>query len=94
MKDRMYTMKHRLREKYGMTIKEYNDMLESQGNVCAICGESEQVLHNGLPRLMAVDHNHSTGAVRGILCNNCNRLIGLAEEDTHLLEKAIAYLSQ
>lgn len=73
-----------LRFKYGITRVERDAMLESQGGVCAICLTPPVVPH--------VDHNHSTGAVRSILCIHCNTLLGHAKEDPARLRAAIAYL--
>jgi hypothetical protein len=94
IKDRQYAQKHRLREKFGITIDHYQALLDQQGGKCAICNGVEQVASNGISRLMAVDHNHDTGSIRGILCTNCNRAIGLLHDDPVILQKAIAYLTR
>lgn len=73
-----------LRRKYGITPEDTKSMLESQGGVCPICGQ--------LKSKMCVDHCHSTGAVRGILCDRCNKGIGHFCDDPSLLEAAIRYL--
>jgi len=79
--------------KYGLTASEYDDMMAEQGDLCAICGNPETCLgNNGEVKMLAVDHNHDTGEVRGLLCNNCNRAIGLLGDDPQLLLKAVAYL--
>lgn len=78
----------KLRKTYGITLEEYNAMLESQGGVCAICGGTEPA--EG--RMMAVDHCHATGKVRGILCSCCNRALGLFRDNTDYLKSAINYL--
>jgi predicted nucleic-acid-binding Zn-ribbon protein len=76
---------HRRRE-YGLTEEEYNNMVLSQNNMCAICNKpSERTLH--------IDHDHVTGRVRGLLCSNCNLGIGLLQEDLVVLNRAIEYLS-
>jgi len=75
---------------YGITIREYNQILKAQGGRCAICG--------CLPRTrrFAVDHDHKKSgreAVRGILCQKCNHeLLGAAHDDVKILRRAIAYL--
>lgn len=74
---------------YGITTAEYNEILTSQGGVCAICG--------GAPdkerwKKLAIDHNHSTGIVRGLLCSKCNKGIGSLRDNVELLFKAIEYL--
>jgi hypothetical protein len=76
---------HRRRE-YGLTEEEYNNMVLSQNNMCAICNKpSDRTLH--------IDHDHITGKVRGLLCSNCNLGIGLLQEDLIILDRAIEYLS-
>lgn len=73
---------------YGIDRTEYGHMLTLQGGVCAICGET-CVSGNAL----AVDHDHKTGEVRGLLCANCNRGLGLFKDDPERIRKAIEYLS-
>ena len=77
-----------LKRKFGdsFTIDDYERLLKAQGGVCAICGK---INNNG--RELAVDHDHSTGKVRELLCTNCNTSFGLAGEDINVLEKMIAY---
>jgi hypothetical protein len=84
-----------LRAKYGISIEEYEAMLEAQGGVCAVCGKAESVVKTkaGTVSELAVDHNHATGRVRGLLCNKCNLAVGHLE--THGDHAAlIAYLTQ
>jgi hypothetical protein len=72
--------------KYGITLEEYEVMLKKQNGVCYICkGKPED-------KNMAVDHCHDTGKVRGILCENCNRGIGMFKHNVTLLKSAINYL--
>jgi hypothetical protein len=77
-----------LKKHFGITIDDYFDMLDSQGGGCAICDGRE----NGRYEYMSVDHCHKTGRIRGLLCSNCNRGIGLLRDDPELLEKAAKYL--
>ena len=81
-----------LRQKYGITLDQYDDMLSDQGGVCAICGEYN-VDRKDTHLRMPVDHCHKTGKVRGILCNRCNLVLGKVEDSIELLSKAINYLS-
>lgn len=77
-----------LKRRYGMTLEEYDAMLEAQGGGCFICGRPPREdisLH--------VDHDHSTGKVRGILCFCCNNALADFREDPTLFAKAAAYLS-
>jgi hypothetical protein len=71
--------------KYGLTESEYKNMFASQNNKCAICGID--IKDNGV-----VDHSHITNKVRGILCNKCNVLLGMARDNVDILKKAIDYL--
>ena len=74
--------------KYGLKPGEYDHMLEQQGGGCAICKQP-----CARERRLSVDHCHSTGRVRGLLCQNCNAAIGMFKDDTALLFRAIDYLS-
>jgi hypothetical protein len=82
----------RLKSKFGITLDDYNKMLEAQEGVCAICGEPERMMRKGTLRHLCVDHDHATGAVRGLLCASCNKAIGLMEDDTERLVAAAEYL--
>lgn len=73
---------------YGITETQYQAMLAAQGYACPIC---EKFFAAGTKP--AVDHSHTTGAVRGILCRKCNTAIGLMEDSVGMLERAIDYLS-
>ena len=97
-KNRGQYREHQLKYKYGITIADYNLMLNRQGGTCAICNEKnftrQKATHNNksVPMSLAVDHNHKTGKVRGLLCNGCNTSLGKFKDDPILLEKAIKYL--
>lgn len=69
-----------------LTNQEYRRMLASQGGACAICGVRPR------RRRLAIDHDHETGAIRGLLCGNCNLGIGHFADDPGLLQKAASYL--
>lgn len=79
--------KTELKKKYGITPQEYEQRLASQGGVCAICKQPPAGKDH------AVDHCHSTGAVRGILCSKCNTGLGQFQDSPELLLNAVAYLS-
>jgi hypothetical protein len=81
-------------KKFGITYEQYNQMLEEQNGVCAICGNKETALDNQSHKIRAltVDHNHKTGKVRGLLCMNCNRCLGLLKDSTDVLQSTINYL--
>jgi hypothetical protein len=82
-----------LTRKYGITLGEYEALLESQGGVCAICGEPELAANQYGPLPLAVDHCHGSGAVRGLLCSGCNTGLGKFRDDPELLRAASRYLS-
>ena len=77
---------------YGITLKEYLDMAEQQNFVCAICGKPNFPMKSISSGCLVVDHNHKTNKVRGLLCHNCNRALGLLQDNTETLESAINYL--
>lgn len=79
---------------YGMTMAEYAEMFHTQNGVCAICGKPEDRKANGKVRPMPVDHCHTTGAIRGLLCSFCNSVLGQAKDDIGVLRAAIRYLEK
>lgn len=85
---------YELKRQYGMSIEDYAKMLEVQKGVCAICKKPETHVKNGKLAMLAVDHCHSAGHVRGLLCVNCNLGIGYFKDDITALESAIAYLKK
>jgi len=88
------TESHRqlLRSRHSMTPAEYAAKFTAQDGRCALCGEPERSLVAGRPRRLAVDHNRATGAVRDLLCQVCNTLIGALEARVHLIGDAREYL--
>jgi hypothetical protein len=74
---------------YGMTIEEWNEMFASQNYRCAICGSKHPMHNNGH---FVVDHCHDLNFVRGILCGQCNSMLGLAKDDPDTLFDAAMYL--
>ncbi len=84
-----------MRKRYGITLERYNQMLAEQGGVCAICGQEETRVDHRTKRVsrLAVDHDHITGAVRGLLCHGCNNSLGATGDDPVVLAKAIVYLA-
>lgn len=81
-----------LKRTYGITYDDYQRMLEDQGYVCAICGEEGFVMKSTHKLKLVVDHCHTTGRVRGLLCHNCNRALGLLKDAPERLLKAVEYL--
>lgn len=89
-------LEQHLKYKYGVSHAEFTDAWNTQNGNCAIC-------ENELPDLMAydnrrrgyaIDHNHETGAFRGILCIKCNSLLGMASDSVDVLSAAIKYLEE
>ena len=77
---------------YGITIEQYESMLMQQNNVCAICLRAETATNRGKVKRLAVDHCHTTGKVRGLLCHNCNTTLGKYEDKPELIKRFIEYL--
>lgn len=73
---------------YGITLEEYRGTLNNQGGGCAVCTSTTS--RGG--RALAIDHDHNTGKIRGILCSDCNTALGLLKDSPELLAKATAYL--
>lgn len=79
--------------KYGITLEQYDAKMDEQGGLCAICRQPETRKHRaGQTYSLAVDHDHNTGAVRGLLCRDCNRGIGVFGDRADLIEAAAHYL--
>lgn len=78
-----------LKMKYGITLAEYEILAEVQNHVCAICKKPQM---NG--RRLAVDHDHRTGKIRGLLCGKCNFALGYLNDNPVLADIAAAYLRE
>lgn len=76
-------------DRYGISINDYELLLEACGNRCQIC-----LKENANNRRLSVDHNHETGVIRGVLCINCNSALGLFRDSPELMELAIKYLKE
>lgn len=87
------TKTYHFQYKYGITADKYQEMLHAQGGVCAICQKPEvRKGRSGKTMPLCVDHNHDTGAVRGLLCHACNVSLGQFYESVEVLQRAIDYL--
>ena len=80
-------LKGLLKKKFNITIEEYDHILESQNHVCKICSQTCTQNHR-----LSIDHDHTTGKVRGLLCNPCNVGLGRFNDNIDLLDRAIQYL--
>ncbi len=85
-----YRKNVKLKNKFGITLNDYNDMFAAQSGCCKICGKHQQEFKKAL----CVDHCHTTGKVRALLCNNCNTMIGMAFENKEILLNGIKYLEE
>lgn len=81
-----------LRKTYDIGYDDFHRMFEDQNGVCKICGSKGFALVRNQKVLLVVDHCHTTGTVRGLLCHNCNRALGLMQDNTETLKSAVRYL--
>jgi hypothetical protein len=87
-KGKVYNRRKKLKS-LGITEEKYNEIFESQNFVCAICKKEKDAVRD-----WHLDHNHNTGFVRGILCPQCNVMLGFAKDDSNTLRNAIEYLEK
>lgn len=89
---RMETLGHRrdlnYKRKFGITLEQYNEMFLKQNGLCLGCYKHQK----DDKRAFAVDHNHTTGKVRGLLCGNCNVALGNAKDSPTILRRLADYL--
>lgn len=76
---------------YGITREQYDSMLQSVGGVCEICKDKPE---NSTWGHLVVDHHHSSGAVRGLVCSSCNTALGMFRENPKILDGMAAYLKR
>ena len=88
--DALVMLKARLKRKYNLSIDEYKTLIESQNNSCKVCGTHAK---NNLKGKLYIDHCHTTGKVRGLLCMKCNSALGLLNDDKVLIQNLLDYLS-
>lgn len=84
--------KDNLRLSFGITPEDYYKMFYKQNGLCAICGKPESAKRRGKTVRLAVDHDHETNIIRGLLCTKCNLMIGYAKDNITILASAIRYL--
>ena len=88
--------KKSIKNKYGISMEEYESLRVNQNYSCAICGLHESLNKTNGPQAgikrLSIDHCHDTGKTRGLLCNNCNRGLGFLGDTTERLEKVLEYL--
>ncbi len=83
-----------LKKVFGISVSEYESMLKEQGGSCKICGVPAEAEKLKTTKRLAVDHCHSTGRIRGLLCRKCNTGLGNFNDDINLMTKAINYLKE
>lgn len=88
---RLKDRKARWKSNYGITPEDYDQMLESQGNSCLTC---QVHITQYFKDYFDVDHNHTTGRVRGLLCHNCNTSLGKLKENKETLRKMIFLIEE
>ena len=74
------------KRRYGITAEEYDSMFEAQGGTCFVCHKPQE------GKRLAIDHCHGTGKVRSLLCENCNRALGLLQEDSTTILSLLNYV--
>jgi hypothetical protein len=96
-KFRRTSLNSHLKRKYGITLEEYMKLFEEQGGVCKICsGTDMRRWRDGrIQRVtLFVDHEHSTGRIRGLLCNKCNVGVAMFGDDEEMMLRAAKYLKE
>jgi hypothetical protein len=86
---KLVTRNSNLKQKFGIDLEQFEEMKRLQGNECAICNQEPQN-----ERELVVDHDHTTGEIRGLLCYSCNSAIGLLKEDPELFARAYDYMTR
>jgi hypothetical protein len=86
-----YDFELHIKRNYGINFDEYESMLKKQGGVCAICASPPPKKHK---QRLSIDHCHTTGRVRGLLCDACNQGLGLFKDSPELMLKSISYLAR
>lgn len=83
-----------LTRRFGISLSKYSEMVVERDNKCDICGQPETQMRGGKVKSLAVDHDHKTGAIRGLLCCDCNQALGKLGDSVDRLKSAIAYLDR
>jgi hypothetical protein len=87
---------HHLKFAFGITLDDYNKMFQTQNGLCAICGQPETKIdkQKNKLRVLSVDHNHTTGQIRSLLCDRCNLGIAFFKDNAEILSSASNYLNK
>lgn len=89
-RDKSKVRDSRLKMKFGISLEEYNNKLKEQNGICPGCGMTPE--QNG--KDFAVDHNHETGMVRGLLCSRCNAGLGFLQDNINICNNIIRYIER
>lgn len=89
-----YLRNYRLNYAFGISADDYLQMAEDQDYRCAVCRQPETAMRAGKVKRLAVDHDHDTDKVRGLLCTRCNTAIGLLRDDPALVFGVARYLTE
>lgn len=92
--DPHHVRRKNLKNDFNLTLEEYNDMHSKQNGLCMICQQPETTMQRGKVVWLSVDHDHKTGAIRGLLCRSCNTGLGAFNDDTDKIKQAIKYLKE
>ena len=84
--DPLLSKRMHLKTRYSLSLEDVADMMLKQGNACAVCGTEDANL--------VIDHNHSSGAVRGLLCNSCNCALGHLKEEPEVIKSLLTYIEK
>lgn len=79
-----------LKKNHGITLEQYNELFINQNGCCKICNRHQ----SEFKRSLAVDHDHKTNKIRGLLCHHCNKGIGHFFENPSIMESAISYIKE
>jgi len=92
--DPFHSLREGLKKSHGISLEDFERLMDSQGGVCAICGRPEHRRSTNAARAfrLAVDHDHAAAEIRGLLCSMCNHAIGYLDDSPELLARAINYL--
>ena len=85
-----------IKKKFGLSWETYSELVEKQGNCCAICKQPETKLDYRTKKVLnlSVYHCHDTWKIRGLLCADCNRALGMFQDNPEILQNAIMYLKE
>ena len=91
-----YGRKQNYKYNFGLTLEQVEEKLKSQNYLCKICNEPETNKYNrtGKIQTLSIDHCHTTGKIRDMLCNRCNHILGRIKENKDILRSMIAYLEK